>query len=82
MKESVDSLNAVSIQGVTNDIKADYFSLKARCYYDLADFDEDKCYTTLYYNRANACIDSALTLYPYLPRLSRPPGARIPAIMD
>ncbi|MEO5892494.1 MAG: DUF6377 domain-containing protein [Ferruginibacter sp.] len=63
-KETFDSLNVISVNGVNDNVKAEYFSLKARCYYDLADFDDDSFHTPFYYNQANASIDSALILYP------------------
>ena len=63
-KESFDSLNELSIKGVADNVKAEYYSLKARAYYDLADFDNDNFYTPLYNTNANLCIDSALSLYP------------------
>ena len=63
-KETFDSLNVLSIAGVADDVKANYYSLKARCYYDLADFDDDQFHTASYYSKANECMDSALRLYP------------------
>ena len=63
-KETFDSLNAISISGADKLVKAEYLTLKARCYYDLGDFDEDDVHTPYYYNLANASIDSALLLYP------------------
>ncbi|MBC7886459.1 MAG: tetratricopeptide repeat protein [Ferruginibacter sp.] len=63
-KETFDSLNVLSVEGVSNEVKAEYYSLKARCYYDLADFDDDGFYTSSYYTKANECMDSALSLYP------------------
>ncbi len=63
-KETFDSLNVLDMKGVTNNVKADFYALKARCYYDLADFVDDGYYTVSYYAKANECMDSALTLYP------------------
>ncbi len=62
-KETFDSLNAISIKGADKQVQAEYFTLKARCYYDLGDFDEDDLHTPNYYKLANAGIDSALLLY-------------------
>ena len=63
-KETFDSLNVLNVQGVSNNVKADFYALKARCYYDLADFAADGFHTASYYSKANECMDSALTLYP------------------
>ncbi len=63
-KESFDSLNVICIKNVDNNVVADYYSLKARCYYDLADFNNDEFYSPLYSKLANAYIDSALQLLP------------------
>lgn len=63
-KESFDSLNIISIKNVTTDVTAAYYSLKARCYYDLADFNNDQFYSPLYSKLANSYIDSALHLFP------------------
>ncbi len=63
-KETFDSLNVLNIQGVADNVRADYFSLKARCYYDVADFDDDGSRTESYYKEANESMDSALSLYP------------------
>ncbi len=63
-KETFDSLNTLNISGVLGPVRADYYSLKGRCYYDLADFDDDGLRTASYYAKANACMDSALALYP------------------
>ena len=61
-KESFDSLNVISIKNIATNVKAGYYSLKARCYYDLADFNNDQFYSPLYNKLANAYIDSALYL--------------------
>ncbi|MEO7309329.1 MAG: DUF6377 domain-containing protein [Chitinophagaceae bacterium] len=63
-KEAIDSLSVISIKGIAANIAADYYSLKSRCYYDLADFDNDQFYSPTYNRLALAAIDSALVLYP------------------
>ena len=63
-KETLDSLNQLSVNGISSDVKAEYFSLLARAYYNFADFDNDNFYTPLYNSRANKFLDSALALYP------------------
>ena len=63
-KESFDSLNIISIKGVSANIIAEYYLLKARCYYDLADFNNDFTYSPLYNTLANKYMDSALSLLP------------------
>lgn len=63
-KETLDSLQVISLRGATNNLKAEYYSLLARAYYNFADFDNDNIYTPAYNKRANNYLDSALALYP------------------
>ncbi|MEP6711909.1 MAG: DUF6377 domain-containing protein [Ferruginibacter sp.] len=63
-KETFDTLNIISVSGVSANVMSEYYSLKARCFYDLADFDNDKFYSPLYNTLANSYLDSALSLYP------------------
>lgn len=60
-KETFDSLQSISIQNVSETVKADYYSLMGRAYYNLSDFNGGD---SLYNNRANLYLDSALHLYP------------------
>lgn len=63
-KETLDSLNKISIRGEPDSLQAEYYSLKGRFYYDLGDFDNDAYNTPAYTLRGNCYIDSALKLYP------------------
>jgi tetratricopeptide (TPR) repeat protein len=61
-KETLDSLNTLSVMGMPDSIKVSYYSILARAYYDLGDFDRDRFYTPSYVGLGNTCIDSALAL--------------------
>jgi len=59
-KETLDVLDNVDV-GVLNDKhKTAYFTIKARCYYDLANFVNNNHYGSVYNNRGNQLADSAL----------------------
>ncbi len=63
-KETLDSLNKINISGAPDSIKAAYYALTGRFYYDLGDFDNDSYYTPAYTEKGNRYMDSALMLYP------------------
>jgi len=63
-KETLDSLNKLNISGSPDSIKAEYYALLGRYYYDLGDFDNDPYYTPAYDDKGNRYLDSALQLYP------------------
>jgi len=63
-KETLDSLNSVNVNGLPDSIRADYYFILARVYYDLGDFDKDLHYTPQYISLGNRFIDSARNLYP------------------
>lgn len=63
-KETFDSLNTLHIAGSPDSIRAEYYSLMGRYYYDLGDFDNDSYYTAEYNRKGSRYIDSALALYP------------------
>lgn len=63
-KETLDSLNLTNIHGAPDSIKAEYYALLGRFYYDLGDFDNDTYNTPAYNQRGNKYMDSALRLYP------------------
>jgi len=62
-KETFDALNGINIKDAPDSVKAEYYSLTARAYYNLADFNNDNLYTPTYNNRANLYLDSALALH-------------------
>ncbi|MGG9972209.1 DUF6377 domain-containing protein [Ferruginibacter sp. SUN002] len=63
-KESADSLQSFALGNVSDKIKAEYYSLRARYYYDLADYARDNYYAPLYNKAGGVCLDSALKLFP------------------
>ena len=62
-KDAFDTLHSISLSGVSDSIKADYYSLMGRYYYDLSDYNNDKYFTPVYYKLANLYIDSSLLYY-------------------
>lgn len=63
-KETLDSLRFIAISDAPDSMKAEYYSLMGRFYYDLGDFDNDRYYTPAYIRMGNGYMDSALRLYP------------------
>jgi hypothetical protein len=63
-KETFDSLNTLHTSGFPDSIRAEYYSLMGRYYYDLGDFDNDDYYMAQYNIKGSLYIDSALALYP------------------
>ena len=63
-KETLDSLNKIDITGIPDSLRAEYYSLSGRFYYDLGDFDNDRYNTPAYNDKGNRYMDSALQLYP------------------
>jgi hypothetical protein len=61
-KETLDSLKDLKMKGMPDSIRTDYYSILARAYYDLGDFDKDKYYTPQYTAFGNRYIDSAISL--------------------
>lgn len=61
-KEAIDTLN--SIDAAKLDIKSqyDYFSIKARAYYDLADYTRDQRYNINYIQNGNLYLEKAIAL--------------------
>ena len=63
-KETEDSLANLSIASAPDSVKAEYYSLMGRYYYDLGDFDNDAYHKPAYIRKGNAYIDSAVQYYP------------------
>jgi DNA-binding CsgD family transcriptional regulator len=61
-KETLDSLVNLRVHEMPDTIKTDYYSILARAYYDLGDFDKDKFYTPYYNLLGSKYIDSAKNL--------------------
>ncbi len=62
-KETADSLQDINISIVSNEIKAEFYALKARYFYDLADYAKDNYYSPAYNDSGRIYIDSALKYY-------------------
>ena len=63
-KEAAELVNEIDITGQPDSIKAYYFSLKARYYFDLADYVQDEFHSPGYNKEGNDNLDSALVLFP------------------
>jgi two-component sensor histidine kinase len=59
-KEVFESLNQLRSAGLNNQQKAEFYALKARSYFDLADYNRDNIFTNEYYAKADKLIDSCL----------------------
>ncbi|MDB5222798.1 MAG: tetratricopeptide repeat protein [Chitinophagaceae bacterium] len=64
-KETLDTLSSISINRESNNVKAEYYLLLGRFYYDLGDFNNNT-YTGQYTQKGNGYMDSALSLLPPL----------------
>jgi two-component sensor histidine kinase len=68
-KEAFDFLSKIDFGQLEGRQKAEYYTLMARCYYDLADYNRDVYYSPQYYApqynaQAKSYLDSALALFP------------------
>jgi two-component sensor histidine kinase len=63
-KEAFDFLSKIDLRQLAGPHKAEYYTLMARCYYDLADYNQDVYYSPQYNARAKGYMDSALALFP------------------
>ena len=63
-KEAFELLQNLSLSGLQDPEKAEYFTLMARYYYDLADYDNDRIYAPQYNEIGNRYIDSSLHKFP------------------
>jgi tetratricopeptide (TPR) repeat protein len=64
-RETYDSLRVTAIAREPDSLKAVYYTLMGRYYYDLANYDYDGGYHSKSYDdQANGYMDSALTYYP------------------
>jgi len=62
-KETLDSLKEINITGAPDSLKAEYYAIMGRYYYDLGDYDNDAYNTPAYNTLGSKYIDSALRLY-------------------
>lgn len=63
-KETFESLNSINLSAVPDSLKAEYYTLIGRLYYDLADYNGDNFHVVRYIRNAKNYLDSALNLYP------------------
>lgn len=59
-KEAIDTLNSIDISHLNNRNKYQYFAVKARAYYDLADYNNDQRYHVHYIQQGNEYLIQAL----------------------
>ena len=62
-KETADSLQTLHTNHLSDSIRAEFYALKGRYYYDLADYVNDSYYVPGYNKAGEACIDTALKLF-------------------
>ena len=61
-KEAIDTLSSIDINKLDTKNKFDYYSIKARAYYDLADYNKDQRYQINYVQKGNLYLQQALAL--------------------
>lgn len=62
--ETNEALKSISINGQPDSLRAEYYLLKGRYYYDVADYNNDNYYYPTYFKQADEYLDSALALFP------------------
>jgi len=63
-KEAFDMLDAIRVDGCSDSTKIEYYTCKARLYYDLADYNNSAEFRSRYNEKGNQIIDSAIVLLP------------------
>jgi DNA-binding CsgD family transcriptional regulator len=63
-KETLDSLRNMSMVGMPDSIRVDYYLIMARTNYDLGDYNRDTYFAQKYLQLGNSYIDSAISLCP------------------
>ncbi len=61
-KETLEKLNSINPNSLSVKDKADYYYIKGRTYFDLADYNRNPDFTAIYNPIGSAYIDSALAL--------------------
>lgn len=61
-KESIDTLNVVALPLLDKRSRFEYYSIAARAYYDLADYNSDQRYKIVYLRTGNQLLGQALAL--------------------
>ena len=62
-KEAIEILTAINFKSIPDSLKANYYSLLARYYFDLSDYNNGNFYSINYTEKANQYLDSSLSLY-------------------
>ncbi|TWF44811.1 hypothetical protein FHW36_101733 [Chitinophaga polysaccharea] len=60
--ETAAFVNGIDATGAPDSIRIEFYLMKSRLYFDLADYNQDKYYTPSYIKQASTYIDSALQL--------------------
>lgn len=63
-KEAEEVMDKINIQDQPDSLKAGYYLLRGRYYYDLADYTSDDFFYPGYFKRAGEFLDSALAIFP------------------
>lgn len=61
-KEAIDTLNSIDAKNLNLNNQFEYYSIKARAYYDLADYTKDQRYNINYIQKGNLFLEQALQL--------------------
>jgi hypothetical protein len=61
-KETLEELNGVDVSVLPVTEQIGYYFIKARCYFDLSDYNRNPDYSAIYDPKGISCADSALTL--------------------
>jgi hypothetical protein len=59
-KEAIDTLHSIKVTILPKSYKYQFYSVKARAYYDLADYTQDPRFSVNYVQKANKFIEKAL----------------------
>ena len=59
-KEAIDTLNGIHVSSLPNPQKFEYYAVKARTYYDLADYTRDDRFSLDYIDKGNQFLEMAL----------------------
>lgn len=63
-KEAIDTLHSISLSQLPDSLRGKYYSVVARAYYDLADYNRDPNFSKQYIAKGNYLLDSALRYIP------------------
>lgn len=63
-KEAFDDLDSITVKGCSDETKIEYYTCRARLYYDLADYNNNSNFRKRYEAVGNDIIDSAIVLLP------------------